>query len=171
MVDWMIEVLSSFNCDHNTFFVSVNIMDSFLSKSPNIYQSKDIHLIGVTSMLIASKMEEVLPFKISTVVEKMTHGKIRADQIQQMEFEILQTLDFQMLNSKSLLVMVEFLFVKLNFYRLSKYSQIQKIFIYITKMIMHDYDIVKKYSLKYLSASTVYISLKIIEQIKHNVMI
>jgi hypothetical protein len=79
MVDWMIEVLSSFNCDHNTFFVSVNIMDSFLSKSPNIYQSKDIHLIGVTSMLIASKMEEVLPFKISTVVEKMTHGKIRAD--------------------------------------------------------------------------------------------
>lgn len=68
-----------------------------------------------------------------------------------------------MLNSKSLLVLVEFLFVKLNFYRLSKYTQIQKIFIYITKMIMHDYDIVKKYSLKYLSASTVYISLKIIE--------
>ena len=30
-------------------------------------------------MLISSKMEEVLPFKISTVVEKMTHGKIRAE--------------------------------------------------------------------------------------------
>jgi hypothetical protein len=38
-------------------------------------------------------------------------------------------------------------------------------------MIMHDYDILKKYSLKYLSASTVYISLKIIEQIKQNMMI
>ncbi len=36
---------------------------------------------------------------------------------------------------------------------------------------MHDYDILKKYSLKYLSASTVYISLKIIEQIKQNMMI
>ncbi len=79
MVDWMIEVLSSFNCDHNTFFVSVNLMDSFLTKTKNQYQSKDIHLIGVTCMLIASKMEEILPFKISTVVEKMTHSKIRAD--------------------------------------------------------------------------------------------
>ena len=36
---------------------------------------------------------------------------------------------------------------------------------------MHDYEILKKYSLKYLSASTVYISLKIIEQIKQNMMI
>lgn len=37
---------------------------------------KDIHLIGVSSMLIASKMEEIIPFKATTVEEKMTHGKI-----------------------------------------------------------------------------------------------
>lgn len=75
-------------------------------------------------MLMSSKMEEVLPFKISTVVEKMTHNKIRVDQIQTMEFEILETLNYRLLESKSLLVLVEFLFVKLNFYRLSKYQQI-----------------------------------------------
>jgi hypothetical protein len=121
MVDWMIEVLSSFNCDHNTFFVAVDLMDQFLSKTQNSYQSKDIHLIGVTCMLISSKMEEVLPFKVSTVVEKMTHNKIRCDQIQAMEFEVLSTLNYKLLDSKSLLVLVEFLFVKLNFYRLSKY--------------------------------------------------
>jgi hypothetical protein len=67
-------------------------------------------------MLIASKMEEVLPFKISTVVEKMTHNKIRQEQIQAMEFEILSSLGFGLLQSKSLLVLVEFLFVKMNFY-------------------------------------------------------
>jgi hypothetical protein len=37
MVDWMIEVLSSFNCDHNTFFVSIDLMDSFLTKTQNVY--------------------------------------------------------------------------------------------------------------------------------------
>lgn len=73
-------------------------------------------MIGVTCMLIASKMEEVLPFKISTVVEKMTHNKIRQEQIQAMEFEILSSLGFGLLQSKSLLVLVEFLFVKMNFY-------------------------------------------------------
>lgn len=41
----------------------------------------------------------------------------------------------------------------------------------MTKMIMHDYELLRKYSLKYLSASTVYISLKIVEQIKQNVSI
>ena len=67
-------------------------------------------------MLIASKMEEILPFKISTVVEKMTHNKIQPSQIQEMEFEILTTLDFELLKNKSILISVEFLFVKMNFY-------------------------------------------------------
>lgn len=71
----MIEVLSSFSCTQNTFFVSLDIMDTFLSKTQREFSSKDIHLIGVTSMLMASKMEEIIPFKVVTVVEKMTHGK------------------------------------------------------------------------------------------------
>lgn len=76
MVDWMIEVLSSFSCSQNTFFVSLDIMDTFLSKTTNNYEIKDIHIIGVTSMLLASKMEEIIPFKVNTIVEKMTHGKM-----------------------------------------------------------------------------------------------
>lgn len=82
MVDWTIEVLSSFNCEPNTFFISIDLLDSFLSETKRQFHSRDIHLIGVTCMLIASKLEEILPFKISTVVEKMTHNKISASQIQ-----------------------------------------------------------------------------------------
>ena len=47
-------------------------------KTNDIYSVNDIHIIGVTSMLIGSKIEEIIPFKISTVVEKMTHGKMKA---------------------------------------------------------------------------------------------
>lgn len=166
MVDWMIEVLSSFSCEPNTFFIAIDLLDNFLSLTKKQYQSKDIHLIGVTCMLISSKMEEILPFKISTVVEKMTHNKITAVQIQQMEFEILTTLDFNLLRGKSLFVIVEFLFVKLNFFRMEKFQQIRRIFIYLSKMIIHDYDLIKKYSVKYLSASVLYITVKIIEQVK-----
>ena len=81
MVDWMIEVLSSFNCNTNTFFVSLDIMDSFLARTHRVLNVKEIHLLGVTSMLIASKQEEIIPFKVSTVVEKMTHGKIKASAV------------------------------------------------------------------------------------------
>lgn len=51
-------------------------MDEFLTKTHKRFEVKDIHLIGVTCMLLASKMEEIIPFKVSTVVDKMTHGKI-----------------------------------------------------------------------------------------------
>lgn len=33
MVDWMIEVLASFNCSNETFFMAVNLMDRYLEKN------------------------------------------------------------------------------------------------------------------------------------------
>lgn len=30
MVDWMIEVLTSYKCSNQTFFITVNLIDSFL---------------------------------------------------------------------------------------------------------------------------------------------
>ncbi len=76
MIDWMIEVLSSFKCQQNTFFISIDIMDKFLLKTESVIGCKEVHLIGVTAMLLASKVEEILPFKVSTVVKKMTHNTI-----------------------------------------------------------------------------------------------
>lgn len=116
MVDWMIEVLSSFTCTQNTFFVAIDIMDSFLAKTDKSFEVQDIHLIGVTSMLLASKMEEIIPFKVSTVVDKMTHGKMSKKSIVSMENEILMTLDFKLLEAPSLFIFVEFLAIKLNFH-------------------------------------------------------
>ncbi len=74
MVDWMIEVLSSFKCEQNTFFISLDILDEFLTKSKKKIDYKQIHILGVTSMLIASKIEEIVPFKVKTIVNKMVHN-------------------------------------------------------------------------------------------------
>ena len=82
-----------------------------------------------------------------------------------MENEILQTLEFKLLESPSLLIFVEFLSVKLNFHNHENFPQIQKILIYVTKMIMHDYDLLIGFPMKYLGASCIYICLKIMEQI------
>ena len=43
-------------------------------------------------MLLASKMEEIIPFKVNTVIEKMAHGKIKAKSVINMERDILNTL-------------------------------------------------------------------------------
>ena len=161
----MIEVLSSFNCSKNTFFVSIDIMDKYLTVSTSTFEVKDIHLIGVSSMLLASKMEEIIPFKVTTVIEKMTHGKMKAKEIVKCEEDILKTLNFELLSSPSLYVFVEFLIVKLNFHTSPYYKDIVKVMTYITKMLMHDYQSLIKFPLKYLACSSLYICFKIIEQI------
>lgn len=104
-----------------------------------------MHLIGVTCMLLASKVEEIIPFKISTVVNKMTHGKITSKQVVEMEQVILTTLEFQLLRQPSLFIFVEYLVIKLNFHKSTIFKNMNKIILYILKMIMHEYDLITKF--------------------------
>jgi len=55
MADWMIEVLSNYNCDDLTYFESINIMDRYFKECAQrkiVLNPEDLHLIGVTSMFI-----------------------------------------------------------------------------------------------------------------------
>lgn len=161
----MIEVLSSFSCTTHTFFVAVDIMDRYFEKCSEPKQTKDIHLIGVTCMLIASKLEEIIPFKVKTVVQKMTHEKIPASDILACEFSILQSLNFCFYDTPNLFAVIEILLVKLDLHRTPMIGDIFKVCTYISKMILHDYSLITEFETKYLASSCIYITFKIIEQV------
>jgi len=74
MVDWMIEVLSVYKSETETFFLAVHIMDTFILNCNYILKSEEVHLIGVTSMFIATKFEDIIPIRISSFVNKISHG-------------------------------------------------------------------------------------------------
>jgi len=57
MVDWMIEVLSSYKMTEETFFRSVFLMDAYMKNCGVKLEVKDLHLIGVSSMFSAAKYE------------------------------------------------------------------------------------------------------------------
>ena len=48
-------------------------MDLFYKNSKISHELNELHLIGVTCMFIASKLEEIYPIKIKTVFEKIAH--------------------------------------------------------------------------------------------------
>ena len=85
MTDWMVEVCSSFKCTERTYFVAVQIFDKYLTKiyqnKGKALQNKDVHRIGVTSMFLASKYEDVLPLSSKIVSEKIAHRAIPAKEI------------------------------------------------------------------------------------------
>ena len=75
MVDWMIEVMSSFNQEDKTFFLAVSLMDRYFENSATCKRVDELHLIGVTAMFMASKAEDSLPLDIETVHESIVHRK------------------------------------------------------------------------------------------------
>lgn len=78
MVDWMIEVCSSFNCEERTWFLSVALFDKFLSVSKSVtsLRNSDVHSLGITAMYLASKYEDVVPINSIIASEKVSHGAI-----------------------------------------------------------------------------------------------
>lgn len=57
MVDWMIEVLSSYKMSEEAFFRSCKYMDLFFKRTTKKLEVSDLHLVGVASMFMASKYE------------------------------------------------------------------------------------------------------------------
>ena len=59
LVDWIISVHAKFKLLPETLYLTVNLIDRYLSVF-NVAK-KDVQLIGITSLLIATKYEEIYP--------------------------------------------------------------------------------------------------------------
>lgn len=73
LIDWMIEVMTEFTLKWETFYYALNYVDWYLSLKKNI-KKQDLQLIGVASMFMASKMEEILSPKVFDFVKSTDDG-------------------------------------------------------------------------------------------------
>ncbi|CAD8043080.1 unnamed protein product [Paramecium primaurelia] len=168
MIDWMVEVLCSYKCTDQTFFVAVRTLDFYFAKNEKQLEISDLHLCGVTSMFIAAKYEEIHPMKLSVVYEKIGHKKLTTDQIKKRESEILQTIGFDLVGGTlydmyNLILTNCFIESKL----LEKnYKYLKKLCLYLSKMVLYDYEICGKNNYTLLSAALIFVAFKIVEQLE-----
>ncbi len=95
MIDWMIEVLTNYKCDDNSFFLACSTMDRyFKTMEDSCLQPAELHLIGVTSMFMASKFEDIYPLRLKIVHEKIAHKKLSMKEIKEKEIQICEKLKF-----------------------------------------------------------------------------
>ena len=97
MVDWIIEVLSAYSYGPETFFLAVNVLDNYFAKSEKSIPADDLHLIGVASIYLAVKFEEVCALRLKTVYEEVAHKKILKSKILEKETDILNTIGFTLI--------------------------------------------------------------------------
>jgi len=93
LLDWLIDVHAKFKLTTETLFLTINIIDRYLSKK-SIHR-KYLQLLGVTSMLIASKYEDIYPPEIKDFIF-MTDNAYTKDELIEMENDILDKIQFNM---------------------------------------------------------------------------
>ena len=146
MVDWMLEVLSIFECQDESFFLSVNIMDLFLWKTNTIYKNESMHLLGMTVMFIATKFQEIYPITLKDLVHKVGHDQFKPQEVKSMEEKIFKDISPENLVSTSIYDFGKTYFY--DFYYNNKnlisseedkkiYQYIKMTSVYLNKLVLH----------------------------------
>jgi len=61
-----------------------------------ILTNTDIHTMGITSIYLASKFEDVFPLHSKVVSQKIAHGAITPEQIKEKERDFLEMFNYEM---------------------------------------------------------------------------
>jgi len=92
LVDWLVSVQQKYKLKAETLFMAISLLDRYLEQKATA--RRYLQLVGVTSMLIAAKWEEVYPPQINDFVY-VTDKAYTKEDIVKMEVAILGALDFK----------------------------------------------------------------------------
>ncbi|KAF7843521.1 putative cyclin-A3-1 [Senna tora] len=95
LVDWLVEVAEEYKLLSDTLYLSVSYIDRFLST--NQVGRQRLQLLGVSSMFIASKYEEISPPHVEEFCY-ITDNTYAKAEVVEMEAAILKSLRFEMGN-------------------------------------------------------------------------
>ena len=110
LIDWLIDVHLKFNFKQETLYITIFIIDAYLSIKR--IERSNFQLLGITALFIACKQNEILFRKISEYAF-ITDNAYKEEDIKIMENKILKALDFNILFPSSL-TFYEILCNKLN---------------------------------------------------------
>ncbi|KAG2691593.1 hypothetical protein I3843_08G015900 [Carya illinoinensis] len=93
LIDWLVEVSEEYKLVPDTLYLTVNLIDRFLSK--NYIEKTKLQLLGVTCMLIASKYEEICAPRVEEFCV-ITDNTYMRGEVLKLESQVLNFLHFQL---------------------------------------------------------------------------
>lgn len=109
LIDWLIDVHIKFKLLPQTIFMTVNLIDRYLSIQEITRQH--LQLVGITSLMVICKYEEIYPPLIKDYISVCDNAYTK-DQILEMESLMIKTLNFEM-TVVSAYVFLEYLQLKI----------------------------------------------------------
>ncbi|XP_076951269.1 cyclin-B2-4-like [Bidens hawaiensis] len=134
LIDWLIEVHYKFELMEETLYLTVNLVDRFLARRS--VTRKNLQLVGITSMLLACKYEEVsVPIVDDFVV--ISDKAYTRQEVLDMEKEMMNTLEFNLSLPTSLVFMKRFLKAA------RSYKEMELLAFYLIDLCLVEYEMVK----------------------------
>lgn len=159
-MEWIIEIHNYLKLLPETLYLTVNIIDRYLSVIE--IKSVMLQLIGISAMFIASKYEEIYAPELRDF-EFVTKEKCSKKSILSMEYEILKKLQFDVHIVSPLLIFNRLFFVSANSKEeLKSYEMNQTYHLsnYIMELCLLEYAMLK-FSSSTIAASALFVSRRI----------
>ncbi|XP_057964483.1 putative cyclin-A3-1 [Malania oleifera] len=93
LVDWLVEVAEEYKLVSDTLYLTVSYIDRYLSS--NALNRSKLQLLGVSSMLVASKYEEISPPHVEDFCY-ITDNTYTKEEVVTMERDVLKFFNFEM---------------------------------------------------------------------------
>ncbi|KAG0497760.1 hypothetical protein HPP92_002451 [Vanilla planifolia] len=157
LIDWLIEVHYKFDLVDETLFLTVNIIDRFLSRQSVV--RKKLQLVGVTAMLLACKYEEVMVPVVEDLILISDRAYTRVE-VLQMERLMVNTLQF------NLSVPTPYVFMRRFLKTAQSDRKLELLSSYIIELSLIEYEMLK-FRPSVLAASAVYTAQCCLRGFKH----
>ncbi|KAM1507269.1 hypothetical protein PS1_016907 [Malus domestica] len=139
LVDWLVGVAEECELLSDTLFLTVMYIDRFLSV--NVLNRKRLQLLGVSSMLIASKYEGISPPHVEQFCY-ITDNRYDRDEVLTMEADILKSLNFNLGNPTIKTLLRRFTRFAQESYK-DPNLQLEFLGYYLAELSLLDYECVK----------------------------
>ncbi|KAL3653278.1 hypothetical protein CASFOL_002959 [Castilleja foliolosa] len=148
LVDWLVEVHKKFELMPESLYLTVNIVDRFLSVKT--VPRRELQLVGISSMLIACKYEEIWAPEVSDFIAISDNAYVR-EQVLLMEKSILGKLEWYLTVPTPYVFLVRYIKACI-----PADNEMENMAFFYAELGLTNYSTVINYSPSMLSASAVY---------------
>eukprot|EP01025_Chloroclados_australasicus_P064885 TRINITY_DN874_c0_g1_i1.p1 TRINITY_DN874_c0_g1~~TRINITY_DN874_c0_g1_i1.p1 ORF type:complete len:444 (-),score=50.69 TRINITY_DN874_c0_g1_i1:823-2058(-) len=154
LIDWLVDVHFRFKLKPETIFLTVNLIDRYLSKRtvPKNY----LQLLGCTALLVASKYEEIWALYVEDLV-KICAKQYQKDQMISMEKNLLKRLDYELTVPTVYHFMLRYL--KIAQLMTKENQSTAHLAFYLVELAMVEYKMLQ-YSPSKLSAAAIHVAMR-----------
>jgi len=150
--DWILDVHFKFRLNQETLYLTVNLIDRFLSKLQ--CARSQLQLLGVTALMIACKYEEIFHPKTSKLLD-ICANVYSKDNLLNMEICLLNALEYQVTAATPYFFLKRYLLI------CHADSRAKMSAFYLSELALLSYPMIK-YKSSHLAAACVWLAMKLV---------